>query len=118
MKLHNTVVKDIGPVLKPGTGQANRERIIKMVTDALWDLDGRGHIINETSKNRKSVEPIPERFSKYTGFQDWEKWKKKPRIDSRECELHTENVSTAADSSGISWPPSQVSCQKWKTKCQ
>ena len=31
-ELHNTIVKDVGVILRPGTGQVNRERVIKMVT--------------------------------------------------------------------------------------
>ena len=72
-ELHNTVVKDVGVILRPGTGQVNGERVLKMVTNAFWYLDGRGATINEASKKRKQVEPIPERFAKYTGFQDWVK---------------------------------------------
>ena len=103
-ELHNTVVKDVGVILRPRTGQVNGERVLKMVTNAFWYLGGRGAIINEASKKRKQVKPIPERFAKYTGFQDWVKWKKKPRVEVKDCELHSENLLNAANSTGVSWP--------------
>ena len=40
-ELHNTIVKDVGVILRPGTGQVNGERVLKMVTNAFWYLDGK-----------------------------------------------------------------------------
>ena len=77
---------------------------MKKVTSAIWYLDGRGSIINEASRKRKLVTPIPDRFSKYQGFQRWKEWKKKARLEKSSCKLHADNLIKAIEKRCILWP--------------
>ena len=61
-ELHNLVIQDMQgdqKLLRGTSSQADATQVMKKVTSAIWYLDGRGSIINEASRKRKLVTPIP-----------------------------------------------------------
>ena len=99
-ELHNVFIRDIQgekKLLRETSSQKDATEVMKKVTNVVWYLDGRADIINDTSKKRKHVTPIPERFSKYQGFQRWKEWKKTPRLDNSTCKLHADALIQAVE---------------------
>ena len=106
-ELHNLVIQDMQgdqKLLRGTSSQADATQVMKKVTSAIWYLHGRGSIINEASRKRKLVTPIPDRFSKYQGFQRWKEWKKKARLEKSSCKLHADNLIKAIEKRCILWP--------------
>ena len=106
VELHNKVLNDMqgsGGILRGRVSQKDGEDVFKKLTNALWWLDGRKEKINAQSRKRK-IEPTPERFNAYSKYQDWVKWKKKPRLTEDECKIHSSNLIDAIEDSSIIWP--------------
>ena len=111
VQLHNKVLQDMqgdGKIVKARVLQKEGERVFQKLTDALWYLDGRKEILNDQSRKRKigEIEPTPERFNVYSKYQDWVKWKQKPRLNATECEYHASSLIEAINNDSINWPRS------------
>ena len=65
-ELHNFVLNDIqekGPILKAGFSQEDGTKVLQNLTDALWYLDGRQHIVKNAVKTKGTIKvtPLPTR---------------------------------------------------------
>ena len=109
VKLHNDILHDMQgdmALLSGRVGQNEGRHLFKKITDAVWYLDGRKETLNNTSRKRKGGEILatPQRFEKYSGYQDWVKWKKKPRLDEKDCDMHATSLISAVENDLIRWP--------------
>ena len=110
-ELYNAVVEDMQgeeKLLRGSSSQIDASEVMKKLTNALWYLDGRAEMINEASRKRKNVTPLPDIINKYQGYQRWKEWKKKPRLDQSTCQLHSKNLLNILDKRCILWP------SKWR----
>ena len=106
-ELYNAVLSDMQgeeKLLRGSSSQEDAADVLKKLTNAIWYLDGRAEIINEASRKRKNVEPLPDIVNKYQGYQRWKEWKKKPRLDQATCQLHANNLLNIVDKRCILWP--------------
>ncbi|ESP00199.1 hypothetical protein LOTGIDRAFT_173358 [Lottia gigantea] len=70
---------------------------IRLLTNCLWYLDGRKEIIKQRRATESEItEDFPAMFDvgKFDGFQQWQKWKTKPRLTKSILESHSRNLIT------------------------
>ena len=106
-ELYNAVLNDMQGeenLLRGSSSQEDAADVMKKLTNAIWYLDGRAEIINEASRKRKNVTPLPDIINRYQGYQRWKEWKKKPRLDQSTCKLHADILLKIVEKRCILWP--------------
>ncbi|XP_041356083.1 uncharacterized protein LOC121373482 [Gigantopelta aegis] len=64
------------------------------IVDLLWYIDGNVSTIQERSTHVPTeITPVPNRFLKFEGYNDWRKKKsKKPQLHAKDLDIHTQIV--------------------------
>lgn len=82
-----------------------------MLCNALWYLTNQHSVIDEASRHKKNIQPVPDVFSKYEGFNDLKRKKLKSQpLKSTDLKTHAEAIYS------LLLKPVVNSSPEWKTE--
>lgn len=82
-----------------------------VLCNALWYLTNQHSVIDEASRHKKNIQPVPDVFSKYEGFNDLKRKKLKSQpLKSTDLKTHAEAIYS------LLLKPVVNSSPEWKTE--
>lgn len=93
------------------------KRYMMVLADALWYLNGHFTVVQERASHMPNIVPIPERFLKFEGFNDYKKKKHKcPNMKSQVLKNHSQTLLQLASKQFCStWGELQNDIEKLAT---
>ncbi|XP_061191740.1 uncharacterized protein LOC133199978 [Saccostrea echinata] len=93
------------------TANSEGSYFIQVLCNALWYLTNQHSVIDEASRHKKNVQPVPVVFSKYEGFNDLKRKKLKSQpLKLSDLKMHAEAIYS------LMLKPVVNSSPEWKTE--